>query len=115
MKRFLVFALLALGLVAAARPSHAANVRMFIHHKVNDYGAWRKVYNTFDATRKKMGVTAQAVYQTVEDPNDVIVTHDFKTVEKAKAFAASTELKEAMEKAGVVGEPQIWFTRKAAK
>jgi hypothetical protein len=36
-------------------------------------------------------------------------------VDKAKAFAASAELKSAMEKGGVKDAPQIWFTTKAVK
>ena len=88
---------------------------MYVHHEVNDYAAWRKAYNDFDPTRRKLGVTAQAVYRSIDNPNDVTVTHDFRSAEKAKAFAASTELKTAMEKAGVKGTPQIWLTTKAAK
>jgi quinol monooxygenase YgiN len=114
MRKLLLICVLSLGIAATSRPA-LANVRMFIHHEVTDYAAWRKVYNGFDATRKKMGVIAQAVYQSIDNPNDVVVTHDFKTAEKAKAFAASPELKEAMEKAGVAGAPQIWFTKQAAK
>jgi hypothetical protein len=86
---------------------------LFVRHEVNDYAAWRKVYNDFDKTRRKLGVTAQAVYRSTDNPNDVTVTHDFKSLDKAKAFATSSELKSAMEKAGVKGAPQIWFTTTA--
>jgi quinol monooxygenase YgiN len=61
-----------------------------------------------------MGVVAQAVYQSTDDPNDVTVIHDFHSLEKAKAFAASPELKAAMEKAGVKAA-QIWYTTKRTK
>jgi len=108
-----LIALFAVSLLAIASTA-LADVRMLIHHKVTDYAAWRKVYDGFDATRKKMGVTAQSVWQSTDDPNDVFVTHDFKTVEAAKAFAGSNELKEAMEHAGVAGAPDLWFTTKAA-
>jgi len=54
-------------------------------------------------------------YQSVDNPNDVTVTHDFHSLEQAKAFAASPELKSAMEKSGVKGAPQIWYTTKSAK
>ena len=101
MRSLLLVSVLALGLVAAARPAAAGDVRMYVHHEVNDYAAWRKVYNDFDPTRRKMGVTAQAVYRSIDNPNDVTVTHDFRSAEKAKAFAASAELKAAMEKAGL--------------
>lgn len=115
MRSLLLVIVLALGFVASARPAAAADVRMYVRHEVADYAAWRKTYNGFDATRRKMGVTAQAVYRSVDNPNDVTVTHDFRSVDKAKAFAASTELKSAMEKAGVKDTPQIWFTTKADK
>ena len=114
MRALLLLGIMILGL-AAAQPAAAANVRLFVRHEVNDYAAWRKAYNEFDKTRRKLGVTAQAVYQSTDNPNDVTVTHDFKSVDKAKAFAASPELKAAMEKAGVKSAPQVWFTTRAAK
>ena len=115
MRFLLLVSLLALGVVASARPAAAADVRMYVHHEVTDYATWRKVYDGFDATRKKLGVIAQAVYRSVDNPNDVTVTHDFRSADKAKAFAASAELKTTMEKAGVKGAPQIWITTKADK
>ena len=83
---------------------------MFIRHNVADYANWKQGYDAFDAQRKALGVTAQASYQLATDPKDVTVTHNFANLEAAKAFAVSPELKDAMKKAGVVGEPSIWFT-----
>lgn len=39
---------------------------------------------------------------------------EFGSVERAKAFAASPELREAMGKAGVIGPPEIRFLQTAA-
>ena len=114
MRSILLAGVMAVALVAVARPAQTAGVRMFVRHDVSDYAAWRKVYDS-DVNRKHHGVTGQAVYQSAENPNDVTVTHDFKTEEAAKAFAARPELKAAMEKAGVTGTPQIWFATRAAK
>jgi hypothetical protein len=85
---------------------------MFIRHSVANYQAWRKVYDGFAPVQKAKGVTAQAVYQAADNPNDITVTHDFATVDAAHAFVASKELKSAMQDAGVVGSPTIWFTNK---
>ena len=115
MRSLFLVGLFLLGLAATAQPAAAADVRMYVKHEVTDYAAWRKAYNDFDKARRKLGVTGQAVYRSVDNPNDVTVTHDFKSAEKAKAFAASPELKSAMEKAGVKGAPQIWFTTRATK
>ena len=57
-----------------------------------------------------MGVMGDAAFQLVDDPNDVTVWHDFETDEVARAFGASDALRDVMQRAGVRGEPQIWYT-----
>lgn len=86
---------------------------MFARHEVNDYAQWRQVFDEFDPTRQRMGVTGHAVYRAADNANDVTITHDFATLEAAQQFASSDELREAMGKAGVAGEPTIWFAEKA--
>jgi len=88
-------------------------VTLFVRHTVADYAAWRKVYDAFGPGQRAAGVTAAAVYQAADNPNDVTVTHDFATLAAAQAFTASAELKAAMQGAGVVGAPAVWFTTKA--
>jgi hypothetical protein len=88
-------------------------VRLFARHPVTDYAAWRKAYDEFDAQRQTLGVTAQAVYQNAEDPNDITITHDFADLASAQAFANGATLKGVMEDAGVAGPPTIWFTNPA--
>jgi hypothetical protein len=84
-------------------------VRLFVRHNVADYEAWRKVYDEFDEERRPMGVTDDAVFQSVDDPNDVTVWHDFAEADEARAFVSSEALRNAMQRAGVQGEPDIWF------
>jgi hypothetical protein len=111
MRSLILICVVLLGIAANAQPTTAAEARLFVRHEVNDYTAWRKAYNEFNATRWKLGVTNQGVYRTVENGNDIIV----KSVEQAKAFVSSPDLKAAMDKAGVKGSPQIWITTKAAR
>jgi len=85
---------------------------MFVRHTVADYAAWRRIFDAFAPTQEAMGVTDKAVYQAVDNANDITVKHDFATVEDAKAFAGSAELKAAMQDAGVTSAPTIWFTNK---
>jgi quinol monooxygenase YgiN len=115
MRSLLLAGVLALGLAALARPSDAADVRVFVRHEIGDYAAWKRAYDEFGPTRKKLGVIGHEVYRSIENPNDVTVTNDFKTLQKARAFVASPELKAAMTKAGITGTPQIWFTTRAEK
>ena len=111
MRTCLLIGAIALGLIAWATPADASGVRMFVRHEVSDYATWRKAYEGFKPTQARMGVVHQAVYQSSDNPNDITVVHDFKSEEKAKAFAASAELKTAMQSAGVKGAPQVWFAK----
>ena len=84
-------------------------VRLFVRLNVADYETWRKVYDQFYAERGAMGIMGDAAFQSVDDPNDLTVWHDFVTAELAKAFVSSDTLRNVMQRAGVQGEPQFWF------
>jgi hypothetical protein len=86
-------------------------IRMFVRHDVADLGVWRRAYDAFDAERRQMGVVGEAVYLSAEKDEDVTVSHDFETLEAAKAFIGSQRLREVMGAAGVTTVPTIWFTR----
>jgi hypothetical protein len=86
---------------------------LFVRHTVADYAAWRRIFDGFAPTQEAMGVTDKAVYRAADDANDITVTHDFATVDAAKAFAGSPELKAAMHDAGVTSAPTIWFATRA--
>lgn len=85
---------------------------MFVRHRVQDFDAWKAEYDRFEPQRHAMGVTGQGVYQADGDPTDVTVYHHFESVEAARRFAGSDELRAGMQRAGVLGEPDIWFTTK---
>jgi hypothetical protein len=88
-------------------------VTMFVRHRVADYAAFRRVYDFLAATRAVHKVVADAVYRAVGDANDITVTHDFVSIETARAFAASPELEARMRDAGVLGAPMVWFADRA--
>ena len=85
---------------------------LFVRQHVADYPAWRRAYDAFAPMQKKGGVIEESVYQAFDDPTDVTVTHEFATIEAAQAFAGSADLREAMQAAGLVGAPTIWFANR---
>ena len=115
LKNLVIAGLMAVAAIGAAGTALADRARLFARHEVADYGVWRKAFDAFAPTQKKLGVVSTSVYRSADDANDVTVIHDFQSVEKAKAFAASPELKAAIEKAGVKGAPQVWITTKSVK
>lgn len=78
-------------------------------HRVRDYDAWRRVYDDFAPVQKEGGVLSESVHRAKDDPNNVLVVHQFATMAEAEAFFANSELADAMKRAGVEGQPHIEF------
>lgn len=82
---------------------------VMIHHKVADFAKWKPVFDEHGAARKAAGSKGGYLFQSADDPNDVIGLLEWDSIENARAFAASDDLREAMQRAGVVSEPTIVF------
>lgn len=82
---------------------------MAIHHRVADYSKWRPAYDAHEETRVAAGVTNGKIYQSKDDPNDIVILFDVVDVSKAKAFSQSQDLKSRLQSAGVLGQPEILF------
>lgn len=80
---------------------------LIVRHRVNDFGAWRSVYDSVDPLRQQHGCTDEEVLVSPADKEDVIVLHRFPTAAQAEAFAGSAELRDAMGRAGLAGAPRI--------
>ena len=72
-----------------------------VRHRVTDFDAWKKVYDGFAPFQAEHGVHAHHVLRSIENPNDIIVTHTFDSREAARAFFAMPDLKDAMSQGGV--------------
>ena len=82
---------------------------MMIRHKVVSYNLWRPHFDAHRPSREGAGVTNARVYRGVEDANDVVVVADVADPEAVKAWASGSDLRAAMENAGVVGAPLVMF------
>jgi hypothetical protein len=78
-----------------------------VQHDVQDYTAWREVYDTFGEVQRDWGVTDSSVHQLAGAPETVLVLHQFATVAQAEGFLSCRELKDAMQRAGVQGTPRV--------
>src|SRR5215475_6604178 len=72
-----------------------------IRHGVSDFDAWKKVYDGFAPVQAEHGVRAHEVLRSIDNRNEVVVTHTFDSPEAARAFFAMQELKDAMMAGGV--------------
>lgn len=90
-------------------------IHLIIRHKVADFGRWKEVFDSNLNTRKANGEIAYQLFVSVEDPLDVTLVMDWDGLERARSFTQSDDLKQTMQKAGVVGEPEVNFVRDALR
>lgn len=88
-------------------------VHVLVHHKVADYAKWKQAFDSYLNKRMGAGETGFRVLQSVEDPRDVTVLTDWESAEHARRFMSSSDLRSAMQNAGVVGEPEVHFLQDA--
>jgi quinol monooxygenase YgiN len=84
-------------------------VKMYVRHKVADFNKWKVVFEEVEPFRKKLGSTAAHIFRNHTNPNEVLVITDWDNKEQGLKFGQSAELKNAMERAGVLGAPEINF------
>ena len=80
-----------------------------ITHKVKNFDKWKAAYLSHDSVRKAYGLTDAGLGRGLQDSNMVTVTELVSDVKKAKEFSMLPNLKEAMQKGGVVGVPTFDF------
>ena len=83
--------------------------RVFITHKVKDWDAWKKSFDSHKPTRTDAGLADRLVGYAVGDPHTVTVAFVINDMTKTEAFMNSKDLKDKMAEAGVVGPPDIFF------
>ncbi|MDI6696365.1 MAG: hypothetical protein QME21_15065 [Anaerolineales bacterium] len=86
---------------------------MLVQHKVKDFASWKKVYDSQAALRSSNGELSDQIYRDAADQNKLTLIFKWNSLENARKFAQSPELKAAMEKAGVEGPPAITFLNEA--
>ncbi len=86
---------------------------MIIQHKVKDYAEWKKVFDSASSLRASSGELSAQIFRDANDPNSITTINKWTSLENAQKFAHSPELMAAMEKAGVVGAPNVHFLNEA--
>jgi heme-degrading monooxygenase HmoA len=77
--------------------------------KVKNYGEWKKEYDKSKELRRASGEIAFQVFRNVDDPNTVTVISVQKSADEMRAFMNSPDLKERMEKSGIIEIGQMLF------
>lgn len=82
---------------------------VLVRHKVKDFTVWKQAYEAHLPKRVEAGLTEAYLFRGADNSDEVVILFEAKELARAKAFAESPDLREAMMKAGVVDKPDIYF------
>ncbi len=88
-------------------------VHVLVRHKVTDYGRWKEAFDAHLSARKHAGETGFRLFHSLEDAHEIFLLLDWQSADEARKFMNSDELRGAMQKAGVVGAPEIRYLEDA--
>ncbi len=85
---------------------------VLVQHSVEDYDKWKLVFDEQEI-RQAGGSKGGFVFRNADDPNQITVLLEWDNMENARAFSGSDELRENMQRAGVTGQPDVYFLDEA--
>jgi hypothetical protein len=82
--------------------------------KVDNYDKWKTEFDTDEgkAFRKSKGMKNYHLFRTENDPQTLVLLCKFDTLDIARNFLHSEELREISRQSGVIGESGSWVIQK---
>jgi hypothetical protein len=84
---------------------------MIARASVRDFSEWKTGYDAHEPSRTAAGLTEKHLLQDADDPNTVMLIFEAEDLKRAEEFSKSDDLREAMQKSGVVGQPDVYFLK----
>ena len=81
---------------------------LLIRHKVKAYDTWKAAFDEHEPTRRANGSQGGRIFRGADDPPEVLILLTWDDFERARLFADSDDLREAMEQAGLTDRPDVW-------
>jgi len=82
---------------------------VLIRHKVRDFATWKTAYDADQGRRTEAGLTEKHLLRSADDANEVVMLFAAEDLDRARALTGSAELRETMQKAGVIDKPDVYF------
>jgi heme-degrading monooxygenase HmoA len=83
---------------------------LLVRHRVEDYDRWKPVFDhDHGATRERSGSKGGWILRSAFDLNELVILLEWNSLENAQRFANADDLREAMQRAGVADQLDIYF------
>jgi heme-degrading monooxygenase HmoA len=80
---------------------------------VQSFEAWKPVFDELGKTRQEQGSDKSMVFRNADDPGEVIILTEWDSLDSARSYAQSPDLREGMQRAGVIERPDVYFLEEA--
>lgn len=77
--------------------------------KIQDFAVWKSAFDEHVDVRRAAGEKEHQIFRSADDPNSITVLVEWDSLDNARIFLQSGELRDAMQKAGVLGQPEIHY------
>ena len=81
---------------------------LFIRHKVTDYATWKSRFDDLAATRRAHGCKGSQIFRNAKDPSETLILLAWDELDRARLFAQSDDLRDALRRDDVADEPDLW-------
>lgn len=82
---------------------------LLIRCHVADYPAWKAVFDEHELTRRANGSQGERLFRDADNPREVVILLAWDDLERARLFADSDDLREAVARSEVLDRPEIWL------
>ena len=84
-------------------------IHVLIRHRVADFARWKAAYDSHAGERRLAGLDEEHLLRSIADPNEVVILFAAHDLTRARAFIGSPDLQDAMQVAGVIEGPDVYF------
>ena len=81
---------------------------LLVRHKVAEFDRWKSGYDAHLPSRQKAGLKEEHLLRNIDEPSEVLILFEVEDLQKAREFVDSADLRQVMEKAGVIDKPDIY-------
>jgi hypothetical protein len=82
---------------------------LLVRQKVRDYATWKADFDVQGEARRANGSRGGRLFRNAANPSETFILFEWDGLDRARLFAQSDDVHEAMARAGVTDQPDLWL------
>ncbi len=82
---------------------------VLVRHRVRAYAAWKQGFDGLKGMRRRAGEKSFRIYHIDREDDHLLLLFEWESHDRAQEFFESTELEDALEEAGVMEPPEVYY------